>query len=115
MKIKIALVLTAMFAASAMPARADEVTEPPVPVRIVRPSYPESLRREGIAGVVTVSCTIDEKGNVIDPKVVKSTNSAFSSPAIDALSHWKFKPAKKGGNAVPIKVSFPIQFKMEED
>lgn len=115
MKLKIALVLVAMSAAFSMPARADEAMEPPVPVRTVRPAYPESLRRDGITGIVTVSCTIDEKGNVVDPKVVKTTNDAFSHPAIEALSHWKFKPAKKGGNAVPIKVSFPIQFKMDED
>jgi len=34
---------------------------------------------------------------------------------LEALSHWKFKPAKKAGMAVPIKVSFPIQFKMDQD
>jgi protein TonB len=95
--------------------RAEEGSEPPVPVRTVSPDYPEDLRRAGIAGVVTVSCTIDEKGNVVDAKVVKSSNPEFATPALNALSRWKFKPAKKAGNPVPIKVSFPIQFKMDQD
>jgi protein TonB len=96
-------------------ARAEEGSEPPVPVRTVSPAYPEELRRAAINGIVTVSCTIDEKGNVVDARVIKASNPAFSSPALEALSHWKFKPAKKAGTAVPIKVSFPIQFKVDQD
>ena len=115
MKTPLVLVLSAVLASFALPARADEGNEPPVPVRTVTPAYPEELRREGIAGVVTVTCTIDEKGNVVDPKIIKTSNNAFSAPALDALARWKFKPAKKGGNPVPIKVTFPIQFKMEQD
>jgi protein TonB len=52
---------------------------------------------------------------VTDAKVVKTSNAAFSTPALDALARWKFKPARKAGNAVPIKVSFPIKFKLEDD
>ncbi len=115
MKYPALAVILSVVALSGLPARAEDGTEPPVPVRTVRPEYPDELRRAGISGVVTISCTIDEKGNVVDPKVVKASNTAFSSPALDALSRWKFKPAKKGGNAVPIKVSFPIQFKMDQD
>jgi len=96
-------------------ALADESVEPPVPVRTVPPKYPDAMRREGASGVVTVSCTIDEKGNVQDAKVEKASNTAFSEPALDALKKWKFKPARKGGNAVPIHVSFPIQFNMAND
>jgi len=110
----VALLLAALVL-SPLTSRAEEGTEPPVPVRTVRPEYPDELRRAAISGVVTVSCTIDEKGNVVDPKVVKTSNPAFSNPAIEALTHWKFKPAKKAGNAVAIKVSFPIQFKMDQD
>ncbi len=115
MKTNIAFVLTAMLVAFVSPVRADDATEPPVPVRTVRPDYPEAMRRDGTAGVVTVSCTIDEKGNVTDAKVIKTTNNAFSAPALEALARWKFKPAKKAGNPVPLKVAFPIQFKLDQD
>ncbi len=89
---------------------ATEGVEPPVPVRTVAPVYPEEMRREGTSGVVTVSILIDEKGNVQEPKVVKTTHEAFAQPAIEALTKWKFKPAKKGGEAVAMRVSIPIQF-----
>lgn len=115
MKTKLILVLTGTLAFGSLAARADDAVEPPVPVRTVAPHYPESMRRDGSSGVVTVSCTIDEKGNVTDPKVEKATNVVFSEPALEALRKWKFKPAKKAGNAVPIHVVFPIQFQINND
>ncbi len=115
MKSNLALLLVAALVFSTAPrVLADDATEPPVPVRTVPPKYPESLKRDGIAGVVTVSCTIDEKGNVTDPKVVKASNPDFAAPALEALQKWKFKPAKKGGVPVPIKVAFPIQFSVND-
>ncbi|HET7535230.1 MAG TPA: energy transducer TonB [Candidatus Didemnitutus sp.] len=88
--------------------------EPPVPVRTVAPKYPADMRRDGTSGVVTVSCLIDEKGNVQEPKVEKASNDAFSQPALDAVRKWKFKPAKKAGEAIALRVSIPIQFNVSE-
>lgn len=90
-----------------------QTNEPPVPVRTVAPDYPDELRRDGVSGVVTVKCTIDEKGNVTEPEVEKSSNAAFEKPAIAALKKWKFKPAKVDGAPVAIKVSIPIKFVFE--
>ncbi len=93
-----------------LPLLAADGTEPPVPVRTVAPTFPDAMRRNGTSGLVTVSCLIDEKGNVTEPKVVKASNDAFAEPAIEALRKWKFKPAKKDGEAVAIRVSIPVQF-----
>lgn len=94
--------------------RADDKLEPPVPVRTVSPKYPAMLKSDGVSGVVTILCTIDEKGNVTDSEVTKTTHEGFSAPALEALSRWKFKPAKKGGVAVSIKINIPIQFKAND-
>lgn len=115
MKTKLLFLLSATLVFGSLVARADDAVEPPVPVRTVPPKYPESMRRDGTSGVVTVSCTIDEKGNVVEPKVEKTTNALFAEPALEALRKWKFKPAKKAGNAVSIHVSFPIQFTINND
>ncbi len=108
-RIPLIVLITSLFFAP-LAALAAEGVEPPVPVRTVAPVYPEELRREGTSGVVTVSILIDEKGNVQEPKVVKTTHEAFSGPALEALAKWKFKPAKKAGEAVAMRVSIPIQF-----
>jgi len=108
------LILTIILGLSALVVRADDALEPPVPVRTVAPKYPTDLKRDGVSGVVSVKCTIDEKGNVTEPTVVKTTNEAFSAPALEALSKWKFKPAKRGGVAVSIKITIPVQFNVSD-
>jgi protein TonB len=97
----------------AVPALAQTKSEPPVPVRTVAPDYPSELRRDGISGVVMVSCTIDEQGNVVGLTIEKSSNAAFEQPAIAALKKWKFKPAKQDGAPVAVKVTIPMKFVFE--
>ena len=114
MKIKIILATASVAGLLAFaPAAFAQTKEPPVPVRTVAPDYPDELRREGVSGIVTVKCTIDEKGNVVEPEVEKSTNGAFDKNAIAALKKWKFKPAKQDGAPVAVKVSIPIKFVFE--
>ena len=105
--------LSCLFAIAAVPAAFAQTKEPPVPVRTVAPDYPSELRRDGVSGLVMVKCTIDEQGNVIEPSIEKSSNTAFDKPALDALKKWKFKPAKQDGAPVATKVSIPIKFVFE--
>jgi periplasmic protein TonB len=115
MNTKFLSVLLAVLAFGFVGAQADEGIEAPVPVRMVPPKFPPEMRREGTGGLVTVKCTIDEKGNVTEPQVEKATHDAFVQPALDALRKWKFKPAKKGGNPIALRVSIPIQFTVSDD
>ena len=112
--VKLLLTLTLLFVFAAVPVlRAADEVEPPVPVRTVVPEYPDELKRQGVSGVVTISFLVDEHGVVSEAKVIKTTNEAFSKPAMDALVQWKFKPAMKGGTPVSKKVAFPIQFRAD--
>jgi protein TonB len=104
--------LAALLAAPA--AIAQPKQEPPVPVRTVPPEYPYELRRDGIAGVVTLSCVIDEQGNVTQLAIEKTTNPGFNNSALDALKRWKFKPARIDGNPVAKRVVIPLRFNLEE-
>jgi len=89
---------------------ADDKTEPPVPVRTVAPDIPNSFARSGSAGLVTVNFVVDEKGNVVDPTVVKSSHPELEEPALTAVKKWRFKPAKRDGAAVSVHVTIPIKF-----
>ena len=112
MKNSLLLFVIAATLGATVPMRADGKLEPPVPVRTVAPEYPSDMRREGMSGLVMVSCLIDEHGNVTDTKIEKSSNEAFASPAIVALRKWKFKPAQRDGAVVPIHVTIPIKFSL---
>jgi periplasmic protein TonB len=91
---------------------ADPGTEPPVPVRTVAPTVPRDFAAGGAAGLVTVSLLIDDKGNVTETSVVKSTHKELEDPAMDAVRKWRFKPAKKDGNPVAVRVAIPIKFEV---
>jgi periplasmic protein TonB len=88
--------------------------EPPIPVKMVPPMHPYDLKREGIGGMVSLSIIVDVNGNVQEPTVQKSTNPAFERPALEAVSKWKFKAAKKDGQAVAVKVVVPVKFNVSD-
>lgn len=110
--------LLALIAFSAV-VRADDtiytkVDENPVPIKTPPPKYPDSMKREGSSGVVAVVIVIDEKGNIDTCSVSKSSHPDFDKPALDAVRNWKFKPAKKDGNPVKVRVTIPLRFNIDE-
>jgi protein TonB len=110
---KAAFLALGLSLALAVPARAEEKLEAPVPVRTTAPDYPEAMRLAGVSGLVLVNCLIDEKGSVQDMKVEKASNDQFVKPAMQALSKWRFKPAQRDGAKISTRVSIPIRFTFE--
>lgn len=106
-----ALLLTIALCAAPAALRAEAAfDEAPTPLRTQAPAYPDALRRDGVSGIVSINVTIDENGNVTQTAVSKSTNAAFDAPALEAVSRWKFKPAKKAGHPVTASVVVPVRF-----
>lgn len=90
-----------------------KVDEAPAPVRTVAPDYPGSLREAKVNGVVSIVLVVDESGDVLAAEVAKSTHDDFTSPALNAIRRWKFRPAKVAGKAVKVKVTIPVRFTAE--
>lgn len=80
----------------------------PVPVRTPPPAVPDAMK--GVGGIVSVVVIIDEKGDVTQATVSKSTDTGFEKASVDAVRKWKFKPAEVGGQPVKAKVTIPIHF-----
>lgn len=91
-----------------------KVDENPVPIKTPPPHYPDTLKREGISGLVAVVVVIDEKGNIASSVIAKSSHPEFEKPALDAVKNWKFKPAKKDGSAVKVRVTVPLRFNVDD-
>lgn len=94
-------------------ARAADFDEQPVPVKAVPPEYPAEMRRESVSGIVMLKLVIDENGDVLEKSVTKSTRAEFEGPALAAIGKWKFKPARKAGEAVRATITLPIKFTVE--
>ena len=88
---------------------AKEVDSIPEIVRQKAPAIPNQYKK--IRGTVHVAFIVDEKGNVNSPRVMKSTVSSLDNISVDAIRKWKFKPAKKGGEKVAVRLVVPMRFK----
>lgn len=84
----------------------------PKVIRKVEPVYPEAARKSGIQGIVLLEAKIDEKGDVVAVKVMKSIPE-LDQAAIDALKQWKYEPVIVEGKAVGIVFTVTIRFALK--
>lgn len=87
-----------------------EIDQKPRAVFQAAPNYPANMRGRKVEGVVTVIFIVDADGRVANPRIERSSDSAFEKPALEAVRKWKFEPAVKGGQRVACKMRVPIRF-----
>ncbi|HWZ93651.1 MAG TPA: TonB family protein [Opitutaceae bacterium] len=74
-------------------------------------NYPASLRVSGISGTTIVDFICDPEGHVQDAHVKTSSGSnELDQAAVAGVSRWTFKPGRKGGHAVNVRMEVPIGF-----
>lgn len=78
------------------------------------PAYPFEARRAGLSGEVVVEFVVNERGDVLSPRVVRSTASAFDEPTLRAVARWKFEPGRKDGRPVRFRMSVPVVFNVRD-
>jgi protein TonB len=75
--------------------------------------YPEVAKKAGVSGKVYVLVYINEKGNVDQVKVVRGIGAGCDEAAMAGVKSVKFTPGKNDGNAIKVKLSLAIVFKMD--
>jgi TonB family protein len=85
---------------------------PPAAVARVEPKYPDSYRMARIGGIVVLEVAISATGAIEDVRVLKSLAPDFDQAAIEAVRQWKFTPATREGQAVPVLFNLTINFKL---
>jgi protein TonB len=112
----------AIEAAEARLAAALKPVEPPPAAapaprvaRMVRPDYPQSALMSGAEGWVNVSLSVTPAGDVLDPRVVESSNGAtFDHAALSAVSKWKYEPFASADPTATRPVTVRVEFKMKQ-
>jgi TonB family protein len=66
----------------------------------IMPLYPRDAWTNDIEGDVTIEFNVSADGRVEQIKVVKSSNAVFITTSIDAISRFRYAPARKNGAAV---------------
>lgn len=75
--------------------------------------YPEIARKAGIEGRVFVQFVVDERGRVLNPKVIRGIGGGCDQAAVEAVKQAKFKPGMQRGRPVKVQYSLPIVFKLQ--
>jgi periplasmic protein TonB len=77
-----------------------------------KPAYTADAMRAKVQGVVEVEALVLPDGSVGDAKVTRSLDQTFGldREALIAVRQWKFAPAIRRGQAVPVLVPIEVSF-----
>ena len=78
----------------------------------VDPEYSEEARKAKYSGMVMLAVIVDVQGHARDIHVVKSLGMGLDEKAIEAVEKWKFKPGMKGGEAVNVRATIEVNFRL---
>lgn len=78
--------------------------------------YPESARKAGKQGRVTVQFVVDKDGSIHNAKVLRSVDKAMDAEAIRLINAMpKWIPGRRGGEAVAMKYTVPVLFSLDKE
>jgi TonB family protein len=95
------------------PARVGGKITPPRKTRNVNPSYPASLQKAGVQGLVILESIISETGCVKRAKVIRSVHPGMDMAAMNAVSQWRFTPTRLGDRVVPVIMTVTVNFTLQ--
>ncbi len=73
--------------------------------------YPEEAKKSEVKGKVYIEFTVDEKGELMNMKVIKGIGSGCDEEAIRAIKMaGRWNPALQNGRPVKQKITIPITF-----
>jgi TonB family protein len=87
---------------------------PPRVTGTVRPVYPFSALAAGRQGKATVTYLLNEKGRVIDTKILSADAPEFGAALLAAIEQFTYEPALKGGRPGKALMSFRQEFSRDE-
>ena len=77
------------------------------------PRYPREAFRRGIQGVTTVRVAVSPEGWADTVTIERSSGSLIlDEAAAQAVAHWTFSPATRGGRPVPGQIRIRIRFQI---
>jgi protein TonB len=79
------------------------------------PDYPYAMKQSGTGGSVLVEFDVNAAGRVVRAEAVRYSGRDFVEPAVRAVRKWQFEPGRRHGQAVPFRMTVPIEFGVENN
>ncbi len=85
--------------------------QPPKPIKMPKPQYPQEAFIKKIEGTVLVEILIDSQGRVVRARVIQSV-PLLDAAALQCVYQWVFQPAIKHGHPVTTIAHAPVNFRI---
>jgi periplasmic protein TonB len=85
---------------------------PPQLIYKIDPEFSEEARKAKHQGVVVLSIEVDANGKVRNVRVRQSLGLGLDEKAIDAVSHWRFRPGIEDGKPVKTEATVQVNFQL---
>lgn len=93
------------------PVRLHSGIEAPLKIAGKAPVYPAIATAAHVEGIVILEATIDETGQVVDLKVLRSV-PMLEAAALEAVKQWRYQPARLNGMPIPVIVTVTVRFSL---
>jgi periplasmic protein TonB len=84
----------------------------PIPLVTPEAEFSDEARRHKAQGIVMISVIVDAQGNPRDPRVTRALGMGLDEKAIEAVMRYRFKPAKKDGKPVAVRIGVLVNFRL---
>lgn len=76
------------------------------------PEFSEQARRAGYQGTCTVGLIVERDGTVSHVHMIHSLGMGLDEQALAAVKTWRFEPARKDGEPVPVQILVEVDFSL---
>jgi len=77
--------------------------------------YPPTALQQQTEGRVTLKFIIDTSGKILQPEIVRSTDTVFNKEALRIIRQMPpWKPGKNNGHSVNTTYTLPISFRLNQ-
>jgi len=84
----------------------------PIPVVTPEAEFSDEARRAKFQGICAISLIVDSQGNPQNLHIVRHLGMGLDEKALEAVLRYKFKPAKKNGKPVPVRITVEVNFRL---
>ncbi len=95
------------------PIRVGGAVTKPVEIYRTAPRYTEPARRAGVQGMVVLEAIIDERGLVVDVKILRGLPMGLDQSAAEAVQKWRYQPATLHGKPVKVYFTLTVNFTLQ--
>jgi TonB family protein len=86
--------------------------KPPKATYSPDPAYPEEARRAKYQAWVVLWLVVDAEGSPRQIRVQQTAGMGLDEQAIESVKQWRFEPATKNGQPVPVRVNVEVNFRL---